>query len=484
MGTIHIYTFMQRFSITRRKLLGSMLVGVGALLTGCKMNSIGERTTYKGNVLLDRIPSYQPGLMDAIQFPLIEALYGRRSRRFALGNSIPDGPLAFTSSHDPLPLSKLEQMLLLTTVAGNTGWQFLIPYNQNYLPNIPNYSAAAGGRTFPSGAGFHTTEFFFTDDNGTYFFPTRDAPSLLERGADGEVDLNMYLNAHRHLIRKLSDTRLHTPTVPQHMELHNTWCANRPGSMLIFPVSDLAEHHILNLCYIVQNGACFFDDINKKAIPGIERFKHLVDIENPYPLSFLEQISLTEITVENSTACYAGMLMLQAMGLGGWMYEGINPFSILGASGDPEVPGLGFRYDIDERWPLPNVTGLSGVFEGHCPPHYKDMRAAVEAVVLRKFGRGGPYNSETPGPYRNNSKIRGSAKAHNEEFINCVTVMAEYVYRQFGKFPGTVPSIFTMMFLQAHHLDLGFYDTYFKSGAYLRTHAEHMKRWHSPGSSV
>lgn len=121
MGAIQTNSFRQRFSITRRKLLGSMFVGAGTLLTGCQLKSIGKRAKHKGSLLLDRIPSYQPGLMDAIQFPLIEALHGRRSRRFALGNSIPDGPLAFTSSHDPLPLGELEQMLLLTTVAGNTG---------------------------------------------------------------------------------------------------------------------------------------------------------------------------------------------------------------------------------------------------------------------------------------------------------------------------------------------------------------------------
>lgn len=476
MGTTHDH--VRRFSASRRALLGSLLVGTGALLSGFQMKSLAERTKERGKVLLDRMPAYPPGLADAIRFPLVEALYGRRSRRFALGSSIPEGPLAFTSRHDPLPLDELEQTLLLTTVGGNTGWQFLIPHNQNYLPKTPNYAGSAGGRTFPSGAGFHTTELFYTDDQGTYFFPTRDAPALLERDADGQMDLNGYLNAHRSRIRRLSETRLNTPPVPQHMEMHNPWCANRPGSTLIIPVADLAQHHLLNLCYIVQNGACIHDDLNGKAIPGIERFKDLVDIENPYPLSYLEQISLTEVTVENATACYAGMLMLQAMGLGGWMYEGINPLSILGASGDPEVPGLGFRYDTDERWPLPNVTGLPEVFEGHCPPHYPDMRAAVEAVVQRKLGPGGPFNLETPGPYRDNAKVRGSAAGHNEAFIDCVTTMAQYVHDQFGRFPGTVPSIFAMMFLQAHHLDLEFYDKHFAPGAYLQTHADHGKRWH------
>jgi hypothetical protein len=32
--------------------------------------------------------------------------------------------------------------------------------------------------------------------------------------------------------------------------------------------------------------------------------------------------------------------------------------------------------------------------------------------------------------------------------------------------------------LQAHHLGLSFYDHYFKPGAYLSTHAEHMNNWH------
>jgi hypothetical protein len=265
--------------------------------------------------------------------------------------------------------------------------------------------------------------------------------------------------------------------------MHNPWCVNRPGSTLVIPVGDLAQHSLAGLCYLVQNGACIFDDINKSPIPGIEKFSHLVDVKNPYPLSFTEQLFLTEITVETSTACYAGALMLQAMGLGGWMFDGITPFSVLGASGDPEVPGLGFRYDTDPRWPLPNATGLTGVFEGFCPPHYQDMAAATEAIVQRKFGPGGPYNPETSGPYRDNAAIRGSGKVHDDEFKACVALQAQYLFDRFGKFPGTVPSIFVLMYLQAHHLELEFYDKYFTPGAYLETHARHMERWHSHGQA-
>ena len=56
------------------------------------------------------------------EFPLLDALFGRRSRRFGLGMSIPDGPLAYTSAHPPLSLSDLERTLLVLCGAGVSGW--------------------------------------------------------------------------------------------------------------------------------------------------------------------------------------------------------------------------------------------------------------------------------------------------------------------------------------------------------------------------
>jgi len=419
-----------------------------------------------------------PGLTQMFEFPLVQALFGRRSRRFFLGASIPDGPLAFTSRSSPVPLSELEQMLLITAMGGNTGWNNLIIRNQRYAPHLANYAGAAGGRTFPSAAGFHTSELFFTDDTGIYFVATRDAPALGERDQEGQLDLKALLTAHRSRIRELSGQRLYLPPQPPHIEGHNTWVANRPGTTLFIPVADLAQHLLATLAYLAQNGFCLYDDYNRQVIPGMERFRRRVDVDNPYPLSFVEQLTLGEASVELATACYAGALTLQAMGLGGWMYDGLDRNSVLGASGDPAVPGLGFRYDTHERWALPNPTGLPGVFEGYCPPHYPDMRASVEALCHRKFGPGGPFHPDTPGPFKDTRRVRSSAQVHDEEFKDCVTCMAQYIYDRFDKFPATLPSIYCLMFLQAQHLDLEFYDHFFQPGAYLRTHAEHMENWH------
>ena len=35
-------------------------------------------------------------------------------------------------------------------------------------------------------------------------------------------------------------------------------------------------------------------------------------------------------------------------------------------------------------------------------------------------------------------------------------------------------------YLQAHHLDLDFYDQKLRPGSYLPTHARHMETWHQP----
>jgi hypothetical protein len=78
-------------------------------------------------------------------------------------------------------------------------------------------------------------------------------------------------------------------------------------------------------------------------------------------------------------------------------------------------------------------------------------------------------------------QVRGSAQVHNEEFQECVVTQAEYILKRFGKFPGTVPTILVFTYLQAHHIDLDFYDRYFTPDSYLKTHAEHMEKWH-PGT--
>jgi hypothetical protein len=424
-------------------------------------------------------PQERDALDGVLSFPLTDALFGRRSRRFFRGAEIPDGQLAYKSKHEPLPLTELERLLVLLSVGGVSGWSNLVTRHDRYVPHLSNYPGSASGRTLISAAGFQTSEIIFTDESGTYIFRTRDFQPPVPRDQDGRTSVEDLLVAHQTRIERISNQRIHLPRREPYMEGHNTWVANAPGSLLVFPIGDLAQHTLLNIAFYVANGFCIYDDVNRRSIPGLEKFSDLVDINNPYPLTFLDQYSIAELSAELAVASFNGQLILQALGLGGWSFDGIDRLTILGASGDPEVPGLGFRYDSDPRWAQPNPTGREGLFTAFCPPHYPDMYAATEALYVRKFGKGGPFHPDTPGPWKESPRIRQSARPFDPRFRECIALQAQYMFDTFGKFPATVPSVFTLMYLQAHHLDLEFYDHKFSPGAYLNTHKEHLERWHS-----
>lgn len=172
------------------------------------------------------------------------------------------------------------------------------------------------------------------------------------------------------------------------------------------------------------------------------------------------------------------VLTMQAMGLDGLYFAGLNRWSILGAFADDGIQCFGFRFQRDERWTLPNPVGLDGHFEALCPPYHADMRAAAAAFVERKFGPGGTYDPAASGPWRDTAAVRASVERYDDAFVDCLGEVAQYVFDTYGRFPGAFTSIALTGFVQAVHLDTEFYDRHDREGAYLETHAEHMRRWH------
>jgi hypothetical protein len=54
------------------------------------------------------------------------------------------------------------------------------------------------------------------------------------------------------------------------------------------------------------------------------------------------------------------------------------------------------------------------------------------------------------------ARLGAAPRSTTPAFKTCVARQAQYVFDTFGKFPGTVPSVFIMNYVQAHHLDPGF----------------------------
>lgn len=79
------------FDISRRKILGASMIGAGAVLSGIGACSSANKLNNRGNIMLNGHKNLPKGLIEAANFSLLEAIHGRRSRRFAQGASIPDG---------------------------------------------------------------------------------------------------------------------------------------------------------------------------------------------------------------------------------------------------------------------------------------------------------------------------------------------------------------------------------------------------------
>lgn len=428
----------------------------------------------------------QDNILRALQrYPLMEAIFGRRSRRFGLGMEIPSGPLAYKSGAEPFPLSELEQMILLAAATGVNGWNFGVPFGPANPDSQAEFTLRFTGRATPTAAGIGTPALFYTDDHGSYVTRTRDVtPERMRELEQIGDDLERIMAVCREQTMRLSDTRLDLPSAPPHMLPPNLWMANKPGSTLFMPIGDASEQFLGLLALAISNGAMIIDHETGQPAGNLAPFVRsgLLNEMKKLPLADLQADTYETNCLELAFMGHNIVLTMQAMGLGGLYFSGLEPLSILGAFTDEGIRGLGFRFVEDERWPAPNPVGLDGVYEGLCPPYYPDMHAAAKAFADRKFGEGGAYDPATPGPWKDSARVKGSVAAYTREFIDCMGEVAQYVHEKHGKFPGTRMTMVMPGFVQAVHIDTGYYDTHFKPGAYLPTHAEHMKQWHPVGS--
>jgi hypothetical protein len=427
------------------------------------------------------MPEHRHALDELQRFPLMQALFGRRARRFGLGMEIPSGPLAFRSKRRPVPLSELETAVLVAAGTGVSGWNFGVPFGPGQPGELGQFTQRYTGRTMPTAAGIGTPVLFHTDDDGTYLTNTRDAtPSRVRELESMAEDTDRILAVCREHTVRLGDERLDLPAAPGHLMEPNIWMANAPGTTLFMPMGDASEQLLGIMAIFLANGYVIKDDMAKRPAGDLGPFirSGLLDAEKAFPLSVLELSAYEANTMELAFMGHNMVLALQAMGLGGLFFNGVNRWSVLGALAGEGVRGLGFRFVTDDRWTTPNPVGLAGYFEALCPPFQPDMRAAVKTFVERKFGPGGAYDPATPGPWKDSAKVKGSVTPYSDEFVDCMTEVARYIHETYGKFPATMPTIALTGYVQAHHLDTDFYDEHFEPGAYLETHTQHMARWH------
>jgi len=415
------------------------------------------------------------------QYPLFEALYGRRSRRFGLGFEITEGPFQHKSQGSPVPLSELEEALLVAAGVGVSGtplWDMSRPIARGVGDGRTHGSTTAGGRR---------TALFFTNDDGVYVIDAGAVSAAKVRNVETPDERQKILDLYRRYRKKLRDRRLEIPRRIPPLFAHDFWDSNRPGSTLFMPVCDVSETLINLTSQLVdaeagrfvkgQGGGMYVvDDRHGFRPAGTEPWakRGFLDREKLLPLSILERQACYFMFAEPALVCQNLFLATEALGVGGWMYCGFLSLQMLET--------LGFRTVTSRIAPsLPNPVGMDGVLEGRCPPYVADMSAAVDAVASRRRpALADPLRVQRPAPYSmSDADYHAGLIELSDEGLACTKAICNYVYDTYGKFPGTVDTMHLMWFMQVHHLDLDFYDRFFKAGAYGHTHAAHMSTWHA-----
>ena len=204
-------------------------------------------------------------LEDLARFPLLAALFGRRSRRFGVGMSIPDGPLAYASSQPPLPLMDLERTLLVLCGAGVSGWHLGMEHTATGDPHHGcNYPVRLTGRVAASAAGIETSELIVTDDAGTFITSFRDLDPMRLQELQAASDLGELLRRADTHCTRLSDGRVQLPATTPHMDAHNFWNANRPGTTLFIPIVDLTQQLLEFLAIQMAEGVVPWDPMRNQ----------------------------------------------------------------------------------------------------------------------------------------------------------------------------------------------------------------------------
>jgi hypothetical protein len=416
------------------------------------------------------------------EYPLFEALYGRRSRRFGLGFEIAEGPFQYKSQRDPLPLSENEEALLVAAGVGVTGTPL-------WDGSRPVALRTGDGRTFGSTSRGRRTALFFTNDRGVYVIDPGSVSATKVREVETPDEREKILALYRQHRKELQQGRLGIPRRVPPLFAHNMWDSNMPGSTLFMPVCDVSVSLIALTAQLVDGeigrfvskhggGMYIVDDRHGFRPAGTEKWANsgFLDRKKLLPLSILERQACYFMFSEPAVICHNIFLATEALGVGGWMHCGFLSLEVLEA--------LGFRTVDPLSTPsFANPVGLDGIFEGFCPPYYPSMDSAVDAVVARMSRKGATAEtlppSRGPKPYAiSDADYRDSIVEISDEGIACTKAVCNYIHETYGRFPGTVDTMHLMWFMQAHHLDPDYYAKFFQTAACGHTHATHMGTWH------
>ena len=432
------------------------------------------------------------------QYPLVEALLGRRSRRFGPGMKIPAGPFQYQSKQPPRPLIEAEEAALVFSAAGLSGYALAdLSYGAGEGGSM---LAGIAGRVIASADAINTTSLFVINDDATYFirrpqnFSPAERADLITLAHEQE-----WVTLYRRLRVKIAGERVKIPVEPGINFNINKWGLYAPGSTYFLPVNDLTAVTINALleAFEPEMGLFIVDERNWFLPAGIGRFGknrggHLWN--NPadgrvVTVQGLEMSLAEAAAVEMGGMLHSLGLMAQALGLGGYCNYARNEYQWLAALGFVTHPMSSARYVgvptllarlvrlMRQEFQVPLAIGLNHegrpLLQAWCRPNYPDMAAAVHAYVNYKFGEQGVWRKETAGSHwQAPDEYQQQIHPPSEAAIKATVAYCQYIDRRYGRFPAYSAPYRTVIGYQATPVDVEFYDRFFKPKALTET-----QRW-------
>lgn len=425
------------------------------------------------------------------QFSFLAALRGRRSRRFSCGMTLPGGPLAFQSKQNRQPLTEDEEAALAFAASGITGHALAdLCYTKDGGGNI---MGGLVGRTIASGDALQCVSLVVTNDDATFLvrrpreLPAAGIANLIALGKAGEFG-EVYSRSRV----KIKEGRAHPAMEPLFNINTNRWSAHAPGTTHFLPINDLTLMYVNGLLEVLNEhtGAFILDERNNFLPAGLAKFArnrggHLESDPAKNRVATVRQVEqfVTEfVTVEQGMMMQNLALMAEALGLGGYPSFANHEFAwfqalefkmqtmpasrYVGAGWLPSMMMNLLRQNPAIPYPVGLERDGDVLLKPFCPPYYKTMAEAVRAVVALKFGSSGIFRNEgQESAWANYAETAKEVPPVSEKTIEATIAYCEYLWKRYGRFPVHMAPYRTVVGFQACHVDVEFYDKFYKPGA-------------------
>ena len=439
------------------------------------------------------------------QYPLLDALIERRSRRFGYAMRLNGGPLSYESMRTPQPLSLEEEAALSFAGCGITGPVLAeLPYDSGdeHEAGGGNIMINLMGRTVASGDAVHAVILFVINDEGAWMlkrpqdYPRTEVAELARAAREHEL-VQLYEKGRVRIANGRPDVPRELPFVMP----FNKWSANQPGTTYFLPVNEFSAFYINVLLSAFSEDFGYFlvDERNRFRPAGIAKFArskggHLRDDPKEgrfTTVGFLETWLYEFAAIEQGEILQNLALMTEALGLGGFPHFAAHPFIWFQALGFrmQDIPfsrtiGAGavtrrLLKALGKEVPIPTAVGLErngeALIKPFCPPYYRNMEEAVLAFVDRKYAQGtGVFRDGAAATnWQDGPSVQAGIPPYSDRAIAATIDYCTYVYERYGRFPANSGPFRTVLAHQAHHLDPDFYDRFYRPGTLTNNQRQH-----------